>query len=291
MIPASMIESLVSDREIRKHDAVNEVSSKWGSDLVIAGPILSIPYTVSAPIPTPANGTIGFQQGHYLHILPSVADFDTRLDPSVRTRGIYDVIVYGSDTKLTGKYDLSGITDMLASRNAIPDFKNAILSVGLSDPKGIQSIGKIRFGGIEHDFIPGVEIRGVLPAGVSTHIDITNLLKEVTFESDFSVRGSESVKYVPVGKQTTVSVRAPWKSPSFDGAFLPVERELSDKGFVAKWKILDFNRDFPAIWDDNAYSLQYIPISVSYQGNKNNWNEHGTMDTALKMSDRSVPSG
>ena len=53
MIPASMIEGLVSDRESRKTEAVQEVASKWGSDLVVTGPILSIPYTT--PLVTVAN--------------------------------------------------------------------------------------------------------------------------------------------------------------------------------------------------------------------------------------------
>ncbi len=53
MIPASMIGDLVSDRESRKTEAVAEVSSKWGTDLVVTGPILSIPYTT--PPVTVAN--------------------------------------------------------------------------------------------------------------------------------------------------------------------------------------------------------------------------------------------
>lgn len=260
MIPASMIESLVSSREIRKHDAVNEVASKWGSALVVTGPVLSIPYTTIATV---SNTTV--RQNHYLHILPSLANFDTRLNPSIRTRGIYEVVVYQSDTKLTGKYDLSHIQEMMVSRNATPDFKNTLLSIGLSDPKGIESIGKIQFAGMEHIFSPGIGVRNILPTGVSTPIDITNLLKEVSFESSFAVRGAESVKYIPVGKETNIAVNSSWKSPSFDGAFLPVEREVNDKGFAAKWKILDFNRDFPESWDDGAYSLQYIPTTPSYQ--------------------------
>lgn len=219
-----------------------------------------------------------------------MVNFDTKLDPSLRTRGIYEVIVYKSDTRLSGKYDFSRIQEMMASRNGTPDLKNATLSVGLSDPKGIESIGKIQFAGTEHTFTPGVAVRNIVPTGVSTKIDLTNISKEVAFESSFSIRGAESVKYIPVGKETNVSVTSPWKSPSFDGAFLPVDREVNDKGFVAKWKILDFNRDFPESWDDGAYSLQYIPTSTVYKGNRNNWNEYGNIGGMNKMSsDQSMP--
>ena len=262
------------------------MASKWGSELVVTGPILSIPYTTPAVTVTNPNGGVMIEgpKTHFLHILPSVVNFDTKLDPSVRTRGIYEVIVYTSDTKLMGKYDLSTVVDTLASKNGTPDFRNVILSIGLSDPKGIASIGKVRFSGNEYAFTPGVTIRNVIPTGIHTKIDIANLFlassdisKEVSFESSFSVRGAEGVKYIPVGKETNVTILSPWKSPSFDGAFLPIERSVSDVGFNAKWKILDFNRDFPESWDDDAYSLQYIPTTTSYAGNRNNWNEYGNL--------------
>ncbi len=176
---------------------------------------------------------------------------------------------------------------MLVSRNGTPDFKNATLSVGLSDPKGIESIGKIQFAGKEYAFTPGILVRDILPTGVNTKIDVTNLLREVTFESNFSIRGAESVKYIPVGKETNVSVSSPWKSPSFDGAFLPIDRQVTGTGFSAKWKILDFNRDFPENWDDSAYSLQYIPTTTSYKGDRNNWNEFGNMQSKM-MDETSV---
>lgn len=300
MIPASMIEDLVSDRETRKSEAVTEVASKWGSDLVVTGPILSIPYTTPGATVANPNGGLVVQgpKSHFLHILPSTLELDTKLDPSVRTRGIYEVIVYKLDTKLAGKYDLSGIVDMMASRNGTPDMKNAVLSMGLSDPKGIESIGKIKFADKEYSFTPGVAIRSVIPTGVSTKLDLSNVLsdssnrpKEMAFESSFSIRGAESVKYIPLGKETNVTVASPWKSPSFDGAFLPVDREVSDKGFSAKWKILDFNRDFPEAWDDDAYSLQYIPTTTTYAGSRNNWNEYGNMsEVNQKMMDTSTVS-
>ena len=61
LIPASMIEGLVSDRELRKSEAVTEVASKWGSSLVITGPILSIPYTTPGATVVNPNGGVSVQ--------------------------------------------------------------------------------------------------------------------------------------------------------------------------------------------------------------------------------------
>ena len=100
------------------------------------------------------------------------------------------------------------------------------------------------------------------------------------------------MKYIPVGKETNVSISSPWKSPSFDGAFLPIERSITDAGFTAKWKILDFNRDFPENWDDTAYSLQYIPTTKAYDGGSSNWNQYGNMAQMSKtMNETDVSMG
>jgi inner membrane protein len=66
LIPAVIVESLITERKERKDSVVNEVSSKWGNHQTIAGPILSIPlkYTVKD-----ADGKIS-SFTNLLHILP-----------------------------------------------------------------------------------------------------------------------------------------------------------------------------------------------------------------------------
>lgn len=44
LIPSSMIKSLIREREYRKQDVINEISSKWGHAQTITGPIVTIPY-------------------------------------------------------------------------------------------------------------------------------------------------------------------------------------------------------------------------------------------------------
>lgn len=63
------------------------------------------------------------------------------------------------------------------------------------------------------------------------------------------------MSFVPAGKTTTVKLTGPWASPSFDGVFLPENREVTEKGFSANWKILHFNRPFAQQWTgDNQLS-------------------------------------
>ena len=45
------------------------------------------------------------------------------------------------------------------------------------------------------------------------------------------MNGSEEISFVPVGRTTFASLSSKWKSPSFDGAFLPSERSVGKDGF------------------------------------------------------------
>ncbi|MBC8156087.1 MAG: inner membrane CreD family protein, partial [Bacteroidetes bacterium] len=60
-----------------------------------------------------------------------------------------------------------------------------------------------------------------------------------------NLNGSTQLRFLPFGKQTTVRLRSPWATPSFTGSFLPDQRSVSTQGFVASWKVLQFNRNFP----------------------------------------------
>ena len=44
LIPTSMIESLIFERESTQKEAISEVSSKWANEQTIFGPFISIPY-------------------------------------------------------------------------------------------------------------------------------------------------------------------------------------------------------------------------------------------------------
>ncbi len=44
LIPTSMVQNLIEEREEVQTNAIDEVSLKWGSGQTITGPFISIPY-------------------------------------------------------------------------------------------------------------------------------------------------------------------------------------------------------------------------------------------------------
>ena len=68
------------------------------------------------------------------------------------------------------------------------------------------------------------------------------------FAFDLVLKGSQQLYFAPVGRETKVKIQSKWATPSFDGAFLPDNRTISDAGFTADWKVLHLNRNYPQSW-------------------------------------------
>jgi len=88
----------------------------------------------------------------------------------------------------------------------------------------------------------------LMPTGVSCPIAVNSDGKNYQFSIPIKINGSEYLSFEPVGKSTSVNIRSDWHSPSFEGAFLPDQREISANGFTAQWQVLDLNRPYPQQW-------------------------------------------
>jgi len=64
-------------------------------------------------------------------------------------------------------------------------------------------------------------LRARIPAGLMNSTEVT------PFSLDMKLNGSGGLLIAPVGMQTQVVIDSPWADPSFQGAFLPVEREVA----------------------------------------------------------------
>ena len=68
--------------------------------------------------------------------------------------------------------------------------------------------------------------------------------------------------FTPVGKETYVEMVSSWPDPSFTGAFLPSEREVTETGFTATWKILEYNRNFPQVFTHQSFNISESVFGV-----------------------------
>jgi inner membrane protein len=79
----------------------------------------------------------------------------------------------------------------------------------------------------------------VLAAGVHAPLDlpVPAQARSLAFRFTLELAGSEAFAIAPLGRQTTVAMRADWAHPSFQGVFLPARHELRADGFSAHWQV------------------------------------------------------
>lgn len=259
LIPAMMVRGIIEERRQRKDRAVLEVSSKWGRPQTIAGPILTIPYK---KYHKNSKGKI-YTTLHYAHFLPNRLSIEGTLKPQIRYRGIYEVILYGSKLHVVGNFSLPPMKSLnIPQQNVI--WKDAVLSVGITDMKGINDTLKITWNNRRLIANPGTQLAGALPSGISAKAITDQKNRKYSFAMDIQLNGSEQIHFVPLGKETTVTVSSNWHTPSFVGEFLPASRQIEDDRFSATWNVLHLNRNYPQIWLDKDYPISPSAFGVKF---------------------------
>jgi len=254
LIPASMVSSLIQERENTKEDAIYEVASKWGLEQVVAGPIISIPYLEFYKEKDSAGVEKTISMTSYAHFLPENLTIDGEVVPDILHRGIYDVVVYNSTLNVQGDFLRPNFDGLNIDSDNIK-WDDAVLTVGISDMKGINENIALNWNDNVFTFNPGVLNQDVFSTGVNVDIPLDSTKQNFTFNFDLDLNGSKHLQFIPVGKETVVSMVSPWNTPSFNGNYLPDSREVTDSGFTAEWKILHLNRNYPQKWKKTEHTI------------------------------------
>jgi inner membrane protein len=250
LIPVSMISSLMRERESRRDSVVTEINRKWGNSQTITGPFFTVPYK---SFYTDNKGEEHFNI-QYLYLLPEKLTVSGMIDPEIRYRGIYEAVLYNVRLDIAGSFRVPDLGQTgIAPRDVLWD--KALFSLGITDMRGIQDTIEVVFNKQKYGVNPGLKTQDIAAAGVSSPIALADRRQENTFSMQLNLNGSEQLQFVPMAEETSVSLTSSWPSPSFNGAFLPVSREISATGFSAAWKVLHLNRNFPQVWQGNAYKV------------------------------------
>ncbi len=260
LIPAGMISQLIEERMFTRDEVVREISDKWGKKQTLTGPVMAISYF---GYESQNNELIKISRK--LYILPESLNISSSINPEIRYRGIYKVIVYKSDLGISGQFKLPDFNKCGISPGNI-DWDNITLITGISDMKGIQNDIKIIWQDISVSVDPGIENRTIAQTGFTAKVPVVDSSTTYDFKLNIGLNGSRGLYFTPVGKTTNVKLISGWRTPSFSGSFLPDNREISDDGFEAEWTVLHLNRNYPQYWIGNAYKLTESTNSTIHDG-------------------------
>ena len=260
LIPATMIQFLIQEREQRRTEVVSEVSAKWGHKQLIVGPVLTIPYRVYYK----HEDDRVTSSTRYLNVLPRDLTMTGKIEPESRYRGIYEVIVYTARVNVNGQFRYPDFDELQIPLQDII-WKDIILSVGIADMKGISENIVVDWGNNQLAGEPGVKLGDIIKSGVHVNVDMDQATStpDLPFSYSLTLKGSDSIQFMPVGKTTKVNMSSPWAHPSFTGEFLPEQREVTAEGFTAAWTVFHLNRNIPQQWIGNSVDMKGSEFGVS----------------------------
>lgn len=245
LIPQVLILNLVRERESRQESVVAEISSKWGGNQTIIGPIITVPYfdyyqtEIDHEMRT-------FRKTGYAHFLPEDLSIEGTVIPEKKHRGIYEIIVYKTQLKVTGSFIKPDFSDWYISEKNIR-WKEAFLSIGITDLIGLNEYINVKWNDSSLQLQPGLPVDDNFNSGVSTNIEFGEKQK-YTFSFNIDLDGTNGLNFVPVGRETFVSLSSNWAHPNFDGAYITQDNVVNEEGFKASWKVLELNRNFSQQW-------------------------------------------
>ena len=257
LIPSVLIIGLVDERETTRDNAIMEVSDKWGNAQTIAGPVLTVPYRVA----TSTTKDRVVYSTEFAHFLPGSLVVSATLQPEIRYRGMYEVILYSSRVHLEGSFAAPNLGQFGIAPGDVM-WEKSFMSLGISDLRGMKEGIKILVNDQSLTADPGVNSADVLSTGINVRPAIIPTAKEYKFSTTLEFNGSGQLEFVPVGKETDVHISSSWSNPSFVGSTLPVRRTLKNGEFVADWKVLHLNRNFPQQWTGKQYSIAQSAFGV-----------------------------
>lgn len=275
MIPLLLVFLIVGERESYSRQAVTEVGRKWGRAQAISGPYLVVPLERDAEKTDRQGVKTTYRERKYAVLLPERLDVASQVEADELKRGIYNVPVYTSELSYKGGFKAADLA-ALRRDDYEPQFDEAVMTVLISDVRGIKETTLVKMSGPEGAaarevrFAAGPGLNASRVSGIHIPIARAALSDGFGFEFRLPVKGTNFLKFEPSGGETHVSMSSNWPHPSFTGNFLPNERDVKADGFSAKWHVPQLARGggqmviqshFNKIMTHNEFGVQfYQPV-------------------------------
>lgn len=237
------IGGVVGERHQRQQEVVREIASSQYGPQVLTGLVLSIPYVEEFEETVSIEGGRKTEKRRIertLRFYPSRNEIRGEAAIGTKSRGLFKARVFDWNGSVTGEFALHAANYPRANAHSQITWGQAVLSLPLSDPRGLVGMPAIQWKGEARAFERGSGLPNV-GGGIHArleHIDPTRPQRHA-YALKIGLRGSESLSFVPIADSNHIALTSPWPHPSFGGQFLPdpQTQQVSRDGFSAEWQI------------------------------------------------------
>ncbi len=289
LIALFYVDSVISDRQTFRDQAVSSIATSYASEQLLVGPTLVQPYRVTTVETTTdlkgAKQTTNKYEDENYTIFPHELAVTGALKPSVRRHGLYRVTVYEFQGTLAGHFDVPPPT---VKGNV--QYGEPYLAFSIKDPRGIVGTPVMRVNSaavpVQGALKTQAEQDSPVATGIAAGTNLRALLPALSgkpgsfdFSLDLTLAGTQSFQLAPLADNNRFDISSTWAEPLFAGEFLPRTRDLSAAGFHAVWEISSLASATQQ--QLNAHSEKTDSISITL---------NNTIDP-YKLSDRAVKYG
>lgn len=235
LIPLIMIEGLINSREKSNEQAIAEIASSYSDK-----------QTIDAPTFISSTGT------DKTVTKCTTLNYSANVTTDVLHRSIYEIITYNSTIEITGTIKASSSL-LLANRHDA--------RIDISDFKGLCTQPAIKIGGNTYKF---EKQEGKYEKHLAAAIEIPQDTKEgdiIDFSITLDIKGTKELNFQASGEETTLNISSTYPHPSFQGDFLPENRQVEKEGFSATWRVLDMNINSSSA----KMGVKFVDPANSYQ--------------------------
>ncbi|MGZ8260163.1 MAG: inner membrane CreD family protein, partial [Caldimonas sp.] len=232
---------IVAEREGRLREAERSVAASLASAQTLVGPIVTRDCRETWET-TQGEGkdrkTVVERRDFKLSATPATLEMkgDVAIEP--RYRGIFKVNGYVLKARLVAAWD-DGMSLMPQAHQPGSRLHcdTPVMIVALGDSRGVRSAA-VQVDGAAVPVLAGT-LHAAHPRGF--HVDVAETFagakRPLRAEVGIELVGTGGLAVAPVAGSTQVVLASAWPHPSFGGRFLPVERQVGEKGFSARWQL------------------------------------------------------
>ena len=270
LIPLGMITGVLSDRLNRRNEAVADITSSWGREQCVIGPVLMIPYQYRFKTVKEVTGKDGKVEKReveeaatgWAYFLPELLKVTGDAQTQMLHRGIYDAAVFRANVTLSGRFSVPDFAPFKIDLKDV-QWKDALVTVAINDLRGTREGLVLDWGGTKRPMLPGSNVPGYTTGATANLASPTPISAPVEFAIPIDFNGSEGIYFAPFGVQNEAALKSNWPDPAFRGAFLPTERSVRDNGFDAKWKVSYYGRSYPQSWTSQTGNDRFTTQAVA----------------------------
>jgi inner membrane protein len=241
-----LIGGVVSERQQRQTEAVNEIAASFSGAQRTASPFLILPYVEEYEEKKyDARGNFmrseTKREDHSLVYFPAELAVAAEATTDWKHRGLFRALVYEWQANETGTFSLPAVLPYAhghADSQLIP--LTPRLVIALTDPRGLVRKPEAKWDGHALSFERGSG-GGTIEGSIHADVPLAWLTtgRAAAFAMQLGLRGTESFAFVPYGDATHLTLHSKWPSPSFGGEFLPSPQatQIGKDGFTASWDV------------------------------------------------------